>query len=133
MELLSSSVKTPSLVRKRTVLCLISVATFTNRIKLVAKLFASGVEFQNKKYHDVGRTRSRMRSVLAGTVVLTAFTPSRAALSTYDDNVRATYTKQTYSTAGDIVDVTFKGFSQYGTKVRFAFVLSTLARSPTLM
>lgn len=56
-------------------------------------------------------------SVVLGAVVLCgSATSTLGAISTYDDNIRATYTKQTYSTVGSIVDVTFKGFSQYGTK-----------------
>lgn len=58
------------------------------------------------------------RLALVGSVVcgLTLHTTS-ASVSTYDDNVRALYTKQTYSNAGDIVDLTFRGFSQYGMQV----------------
>ena len=57
-------------------------------------------------------------ALVAGAVLLSGVAMVSAATGTYDDNVRATYTKQTYGTAGAVVDVTFKGFSQYGTKVR---------------
>ena len=56
-------------------------------------------------------------TLVASAAVLGGAVSSLAA-TLYDDNVRATYTKQTYSSAGSVVDVTFKGFSQYGTKVR---------------
>lgn len=56
-------------------------------------------------------------TLVASAAVLGGAVSSLAATQ-YDDNVRATYTKQTYSSAGSVVDVTFKGFSQYGTKVR---------------
>ena len=68
----------------------------------------------------------RTHTVLVGTALCSGIVSASAAISVYDDNVRATYTKQTYSTVGSIVDVTFKGFSQYGTKVGSVFSMDAV-------